>query len=106
MQAEHAEKLKADGMMTLPELYYKPRTAEQLVGYLQSVSEAAPNLPLIYYHFPMMTGVDGNLGSLSSCLPNLFLGSKGPYGKTEPLKDLSCLSFWLSQYAHIWVAYV
>lgn len=45
--------------MTLPELYFKPKTPEQLVGYLERVATAAPSLPLLYYHFPMMSGVDG-----------------------------------------------
>ncbi|KAF9806884.1 hypothetical protein SFRURICE_005841 [Spodoptera frugiperda] len=45
--AKHAEKLNVDGIMTLPELYYKPRTVDQLISYLQTVSAAAPTLPLI-----------------------------------------------------------
>ncbi|KAJ8714179.1 hypothetical protein PYW08_007799 [Mythimna loreyi] len=89
--AKHAEKLGADGMMTLPELYYKPKTVEQLVCYLQSVSEAAPNLPLIYYHFPMMTGVDVNMRQLfseaSTNLPNLK-GAKADLGIADQVADL------------------
>lgn len=50
--------MKADAIMTLPELYYKPRSVEQLVAYLEVISSAAPALPLVYYHFPMMSGVD------------------------------------------------
>ncbi|PZC77822.1 hypothetical protein B5X24_HaOG202933 [Helicoverpa armigera] len=81
--ATHAEKLKADGIMTLPELYYKPRTVDQIVCYLQQVSEAAPTLPIIYYHFPMMTGVDVSMNKLfqeaSTRIPN-FKGVKADLG--------------------------
>lgn len=45
--------------MTLPELYYKPKVVDHLVDYLEAVSKAAPTRPLIYYHFPKMSGVDG-----------------------------------------------
>ncbi|XP_073950219.1 N-acetylneuraminate lyase-like isoform X2 [Choristoneura fumiferana] len=55
--AQCAEEMKADAIMTLPELYFKPQSTEQLVNYLKIVSKAAPSLPLIYYHFPMMSGV-------------------------------------------------
>lgn len=57
-QAKYASHINADAIMTLPELYFKPKTSEQLVDYLELVSQAAPSLPLIYYHFPMMSGVD------------------------------------------------
>ncbi|XP_072929491.1 N-acetylneuraminate lyase-like [Epargyreus clarus] len=58
--AKYAEKVKVDAIMTLPELYFKPRTPEQLVSYLEVVAKAAPSLPLLYYNFPMMSGVDVN----------------------------------------------
>nr|XP_049704876.1 N-acetylneuraminate lyase [Helicoverpa armigera] len=81
--ATHAENLKADGIMTLPELYYKLKTVDQLVCYLQQVSGAAPTLPIIYYHFPMMTGVDVSMNKLfheaSTKLPN-FKGVKADLG--------------------------
>ncbi|KAG6455281.1 hypothetical protein O3G_MSEX009133 [Manduca sexta] len=59
--AKFAEQHRADAIMTLPELYHKPRMVEQLVSYLEIVSKAAPSLPLIYYHFPMMSGVHVNV---------------------------------------------
>ncbi|XP_045502873.1 N-acetylneuraminate lyase-like [Colias croceus] len=74
-----ADKRKVDGIMTLPELYFRPRTADQLVAYLEVVSNAAPSLPLIYYHFPMMTGVNVNVAEFftiaKSRLPK-FMGMK------------------------------
>ena len=58
MQAKHAESLKVDSLLCLPELYFKPTTAEQLINYLRNVSYAAPNTPLLYYHIPMFTSVN------------------------------------------------
>ncbi|XP_075982956.1 N-acetylneuraminate lyase-like [Anticarsia gemmatalis] len=88
--AKHAEKIQVDAIMTLPELYYKPKSVYQLVSYLETVSKAAPTRPLIYYHFPMMTGVDGNMSQLftsaSSKLPN-FKGAKADLGVAEQVAD-------------------
>ncbi|XP_050664150.1 N-acetylneuraminate lyase-like [Leptidea sinapis] len=77
--AEHAENAKADAIMTLPELYFKPKTTEHVVSYLDVVSRAAPSLPLLYYHFPMRTGVNVNAAEFFTTaakrIPN-FMGMK------------------------------
>ena len=39
---------------------------EHLVSYLEKVSEAAPDLPMFYYHIPIMTGV--NCESAVACI--------------------------------------
>ncbi|CAH1637870.1 unnamed protein product [Spodoptera littoralis] len=89
--AKHAEKLNVDGIMTLPELYYKPRTVDQLISYLQKVTAAAPTQPLLYYDFPMMSGVNVNMKELfksaSSKLPN-FKGAKADLNVAEQVSDL------------------
>ncbi|KAH9643028.1 hypothetical protein HF086_013589 [Spodoptera exigua] len=89
--AKHAEKLNVDGIMALPELYYKPKTVDQLIGYLHKVSSAAPTLPLLYYHFPMMSGVNVNMkelfSSASSKLPN-FKGAKADLDVAEQVAAL------------------
>ncbi|XP_020284476.1 N-acetylneuraminate lyase-like [Pseudomyrmex gracilis] len=60
--ARHAESMRVDSVLCLPELYFKPDTAEQLIEYLKTVGEAAPNTPLLYYHIPMFTNVNINMG--------------------------------------------
>ncbi|XP_011881215.1 PREDICTED: N-acetylneuraminate lyase-like isoform X2 [Vollenhovia emeryi] len=59
---KHASKLNVDSMLCLPELYFKPATPEQLIEYLEIVGKAAPETPLLYYHIPMMTGVNIHMG--------------------------------------------
>ncbi|KAG9432537.1 N-acetylneuraminate lyase [Apis mellifera carnica] len=77
--AKHAESIKADSILCLPELYFKPTTMEQLKNYLKLVSEAAPNTPFLYYHFPRMTNVNIHMGefleSLNDEIPT-FVGIK------------------------------
>ncbi|XP_076655784.1 N-acetylneuraminate lyase A [Halictus rubicundus] len=77
--AKHAESIKADSILCLPELYFKPTTAPQLTEYLQMVGKAAPNTPLFYYHIQMFTNVNVHMGqfleTLGDKIPN-FAGIK------------------------------
>nr|CAI5869694.1 unnamed protein product [Callosobruchus analis] len=60
--ARHAEKVGVDSLLCLPELYFKPATSKELIHYLKIVGEAAPKTPLLYYHIPVWTGVNINMG--------------------------------------------
>lgn len=77
--AKHAESVKADSILCLPELYFKPQTPAQLIEYLKTISEAAPNTPLLYYHIPMFTNVNIDMGqfleSVKDKIPT-FVGIK------------------------------
>jgi len=55
--AQHAEQYKFDAVMVMPDVYYKPKTAEDLVYYLKDVQKYMPTRPFFYYHIPMMTEV-------------------------------------------------
>uniref|UniRef100_A0A023F7H9 N-acetylneuraminate lyase n=1 Tax=Triatoma infestans TaxID=30076 RepID=A0A023F7H9_TRIIF len=56
--AKHAEKLKVDALLCLPELFFKPKTSRELTDYLKLISKAAPETPLLYYHIPSFTDVN------------------------------------------------
>lgn len=55
--AEHAEKLAVDAILVLPDLFYWPRSEEDLVNYMRDIAVYSPSRPMMYYHIPMMTGV-------------------------------------------------
>lgn len=55
--AEYVEKLKVDGVLLLPDLFYKPKTPEDLVLYFKDIMTHMPTRPTFYYHIPMMTEV-------------------------------------------------
>lgn len=65
--AAHAESLKVDAILCLPELYFKPRTAQDLVNYLKQVGRYCSNTPLLYYHIPMFSGVQSKFYYLFYC---------------------------------------
>lgn len=56
--AAHAEEMQVSGVVSLPELFYRPRNVDQLVGYCQHVASRCHTRPFFYYHVPSMTGVD------------------------------------------------
>ncbi|KAJ8673900.1 hypothetical protein QAD02_005162 [Eretmocerus hayati] len=60
--AAHAEKIGVDSLLCLPDLYFKPTSAEDLIDYLQLVGLSAPNTPLLYYHIPSFSKVEINMG--------------------------------------------
>lgn len=62
--ASHAERLKADSLLCLPDLYFKPSSPQRLVDYLSIVAAAAPRTPLLYYHIPGLTNVTVNVAEL------------------------------------------
>ncbi|XKL68312.1 hypothetical protein PGB90_003803 [Kerria lacca] len=55
--AAHAENLKVDGLLCLPDIFFKPKSVEVLVEYMKAISESAPKTPLLYYHIPFFTDV-------------------------------------------------
>lgn len=56
--AAHAEGLNVDAISILPPFYYRCPSDEHLIRYIEEVSKAAPNTPIIYYHIPSFTHVD------------------------------------------------
>lgn len=55
--AEHAEELGVEGILVLPDLFYRPTVEEDMVMYMRDVAAYAPNTPLLYYHIPTMTNI-------------------------------------------------
>ncbi|XP_053676095.1 N-acetylneuraminate lyase B-like [Anopheles nili] len=56
--AKHASKIGVDAVLCLPELYFKPKTSEQLVRYLKGIAAHCRTTPFFYYHIPMFTDVN------------------------------------------------
>lgn len=90
--AIHANNLKVDGVLCLPELYFKPKTVAKLVSYIKEISVHCPDVPLYYYHIPMFTQVDLSMSEfmeLAKIQVNNFAGIKYTSGDLE--KGILCL---------------
>ncbi|XP_063367257.1 N-acetylneuraminate lyase-like [Cydia amplana] len=59
--ARYCQSVGADSLLTLPELYFKPKNVDELVSYVEVVAQAAPKLPVLYYHIPSMSKVEINM---------------------------------------------
>ncbi|WAR13443.1 NPL-like protein [Mya arenaria] len=72
---QHAKKVGADAIATVPPLFYKPKTIDNLIKYCREVANAAPELPFYFYHLPSLTGVEPNvedfLKAASAEIPSL-----------------------------------
>jgi len=86
--AKHAEEIGVKSVLCLPELYFKPKTEEELVDYLYAISLHCPNVAVLYYHIPSFTRL--NLFMPKFCklarerIPN-FAGIKYTSGDLEKI---------------------
>lgn len=83
--------------------YYKPSNEEQLAEFCAVIGESVPELPVYFYHIPVLTGVTvpmfGFLKKISSMLPN-FAGIKYTH---EDLMDFSlCLNYREGYFNMLW----
>jgi len=83
--------------------YFKPSNEEQLAEYCAIIGESVPDMPVYFYHIPVLTGVSvsmiGFLEKISSMLPN-FAGIKFTH---EDIMDFSlCLNFKEGFYDMLW----
>jgi len=56
--ADHAARVGADAIASLPPYYEQTTDVPTIVSFLARISIAAPMLPFFYYHLPATTGAD------------------------------------------------
>jgi N-acetylneuraminate lyase len=83
--------------------YFKPVSDTQLAEFVAKVGEAVPEMPLYFYHIPVLTGVNlpmsGFLKKISGMLPN-FAGIK--YAHEDFMDFLICLIYNGGTYDMLW----
>jgi N-acetylneuraminate lyase len=58
--AAHAAATGCVAICAMAPQFFKPATPRALALWLKAIGEAAPTMPLYYYNFPVITGVDLN----------------------------------------------
>lgn len=90
--AQHAARIGADAVASLPPYYTQPPTLNQLMEFLKPIANAAGSLPMLYYHLPGSTHYDPNIYDLlvlaETELPSL-IGVK--YAGTNLLDWFHCV---------------
>ncbi|XP_047985405.1 N-acetylneuraminate lyase-like [Leguminivora glycinivorella] len=93
--AKYCQSIGVDSLLTMPELYFKPKNADELVNYVGLVAKAAPKLPIFYYHNPGRSNVQINapefMVKATARIPN-FKGMKySPSDMSEAAQVLRVL---------------
>jgi len=83
--------------------YFKPADATQLAEFVARVGESVPEMPVYFYHIPMLTGVNmlmiGFLNKIAEMLPN-FAGIK--YTPEDFMDFLLCLNYENGRFDILW----
>ncbi|NWJ52525.1 MAG: dihydrodipicolinate synthase family protein [Bacteroidetes bacterium] len=87
----------------LAPFYFKPDSATQLAEFVARVGEAVPDIPVYFYHIPVLTGVNipmiDFLKEVALMLPN-FAGIK--YTHEDFMDFLSCMNYDNGKYEMLW----
>lgn len=101
--AIHARECGVYAIALLAPFYFKPATAKQLAEFVSKVAESVPDLPVYFYHIPVLSGCNvpmlDFLKEASSFIPNL-VGIK--YTHEDFMDFLSCTHFMDGKYEMMW----
>ncbi len=101
--ALHSREQGIDAIALLAPYYFKPATAKQLAEFVSVVAEKVPDLPVYFYHIPVLSGCNvAMIDFLKECdsyIPNLA-GIK--YTHEDFMDFLSCTHFMNGKYEMMW----
>jgi N-acetylneuraminate lyase len=92
-----------DAIAIVAPYYFKPADDTALAEFVAKVGESVPEMPVYFYHIPVLTGVSipmaGFLKKISSMLPN-FAGIK--FTHEDFMDFLGCLNYDNGKYDILW----
>lgn len=101
--AQHSAEAGIDAIALLAPYYFKPGAAGQLAEFCAKVAEAVPNMPVYFYHIPVLTGCFVSMFDFvqeaDSMIPNL-VGIK--YTHEDFMDFQSCMNFKNGKYDMLW----
>lgn len=101
--AKHAYEIGLYAVSLTAPFYFKPANVDMLAQACIVVGESIPDMPLYYYHIPVLTGVNvpmyDLLKALDGKLPN-FAGVK--YTHEDFMDYQSCMSYQNGKYDMLW----
>ena len=101
--AKSSADLGVDAIAILAPYYFKPAGAKQLAEFCAKIAESVPQLPVYFYHIPVLTGCNVSmyefLQEADAIIPNLA-GIK--YTHEDFMDYLSCMSFKDGKYDMLW----
>jgi N-acetylneuraminate lyase len=101
--ALHSAEIGVDAIAVQAPYYFKPSEAGQLAEFVARVAETVPQLPVYFYHIPVLTGCNVSmydfLKEAASAIPNLA-GIK--YTHEDFMDFQSCINFMDRKYDMLW----
>jgi len=101
--AQHSKETGVDAIALLAPYYFKPANAKMLVEFCAKVAAAVPEMPVYFYHIPVLTGCHVSmfefLQAADGVIPNLA-GIK--YTHEDFMDFMSCLHFKDGKYDMLW----
>ena len=101
--AQHSAECGADAIAILAPYYFKPAGARQLAEYVAMTAEAVPQLPVYFYHIPVLSGcfvpMYDFLQEAAPIIPNLA-GIK--YTHEDFMDFQSCTNFMNGKFDMLW----
>ncbi len=101
--AKHSAKMGVDAIAVLAPYYFKPASGEQLAAFVAKIAESVPEMPVYFYHIPVLTGCYVSmfdfLKAASSMIPNLA-GIK--YTHEDFMDFQTCLNFENEKFDMLW----
>lgn len=101
--ALHSAESGIDAIALLAPYYFKPAGAKQLAEFCAVVAESVPQMPVYFYHIPVLSGCYVSmydfLQEADSMIPNLA-GIK--YTHEDFMDFLSCINFKDGKYEMLW----
>jgi N-acetylneuraminate lyase len=98
-QARHSASVGTDAIAVIAPFYFKPSSVLQLVRFVARVAESVPDMPVYFYHIPVLTGCNFPmiefLRVADGMIPNL-VGIK--FTQEDFMDLLSCLNFMGGKY--------
>jgi N-acetylneuraminate lyase len=101
--AEYSAEAGVDAIAVVAPYYFKPAGAEQLAEFCARIAESVPDLPVYFYHIPVLTGCYVSmyefLKEAARAIPNLA-GIK--YTHEDFMDFQSCINFMDGRYEMLW----
>jgi len=101
--AQHSAENGIDAIAILSPYYFKPSGARQLAEFCAIIAESVPQMPVYFYHIPVLTGSTVSmldfLKEASPIIPNLA-GIK--YTHEDFMDFLSCMNFENGKFDMLW----
>lgn len=102
-EANYSAETGVDAIAVLAPFYFKPSDASRLVDFVGRVAAAVPEMPVYFYHIPVLTGCYVSMYDFLKLADNAIPNLAGIKYTHEDFMDFqSCINFMDGKYDMLW----